>query len=540
MVRVPILPGRDVEPEGYSGRQVIDAPLDAFGAAQARALADAGEAVDEVADLAETIFRKEQAKSMEIERLEAEAKTRAAADKVLNGALSRTGKDALGVTTEVDQALEKMERDTIANADPANHDKLTAHVGGLRRQAGGTTAAHEARQKDGYRDVLLADSIDRHREGAISAYDPERNPDPAARAVGPIRRRLVMLTPDAEPADIERRLAAEMSGIHERVVSGLVEDGRGAEALAYLGRAMETNAIAAERVDDLRALTAITVVDEAVLDKTNEILARHKGDHDSQLAAARTIESPELRLGVERYLGHAKAGDTRAERERVDRRLMAAAAKAGQQGATLTATDKAVMTPTARTLWHQLHREALTGLTPAFNAAADDELTEMIMRAPEKFAAMSLPAYFAEHAMTEGQRNAFIAAQDMLRNADPAELAQLRRKTASYLSGYAAMRQAADSAGIDWLAPPGSEDAKRVLGLKTAVRDFVDHHAATHNDRVPTGPQHEEFAASHMMGVTADVGAAPGSSPAGGSDNIPTGGVETQYLLRTAVRKWST
>ncbi|MDP6805842.1 MAG: hypothetical protein QF902_11035, partial [Rhodospirillales bacterium] len=71
-----------------------------------------------------------------------------------------------------------------------------------------------------------------------------------------------------------------------------------------------------------------------------------------------------------------------------------------------------------------------------------------------------------------------------------------------YATGYAIMRHAAKAAGIDWWALPGSDAYKRVLGLKTAVRDFVDGHFETNNDRSPTAPQHEAFAAVHILGAT--------------------------------------
>ncbi|MDP6805845.1 MAG: hypothetical protein QF902_11050 [Rhodospirillales bacterium] len=213
-----------------------------------------------------------------------------------------------------------------------------------------------------------------------------------------------------------------------------------------------------------------------------------------------------MRDGTLRRFDLLRATERKAETERNDHDLIGIAAKTGQPGATLSAKDQAALRPTGVAAWHARHTKALAGRTPAFNAAADDALNDMIMHEPEKFAAMSLPSYFAEHDMTAGQRNAFIATQAVLRRGDPGALARLRRKTAAYATGYAIMRHAAKAAGIDWWALPGSAAYTRVLGLKTAVRDFVDDQAQTSVPSKPAAFAHQQpmliMAASGRRGMS--------------------------------------
>lgn len=188
MPKVPIITDRDVEPQGFSGRQVIDAPLDAFGAAQGRALSETGRVLGQVADTVGAVEAAMRRDVDEARARDADAALSRSLGGILrdpdDGALSATGRDAVhgaftpGDGTDAETPVRKRLTEAAArHADGLDNDNQRAMYGRVAERRIGTAnnavLRHGAGEAQRYFQATILTRIDALQDEAVRDHTPK-------------------------------------------------------------------------------------------------------------------------------------------------------------------------------------------------------------------------------------------------------------------------------------------------------------------------------------------------------------------------------
>lgn len=171
MPTVPTLDGPRIQNNPYSGSFSTRAGADDMGAIQAAQVGRAGKALNAVGD-AITTLEQEQDKLWKLER---EAELDQLELNLLqdpqNGVFAKRGKDAIGISSKVEETLDQSYKAVLENAPKRIKDEVMAHINARKRSTLARVADYERREMNAYGDQLLATRADRAVADAAAFYN---------------------------------------------------------------------------------------------------------------------------------------------------------------------------------------------------------------------------------------------------------------------------------------------------------------------------------------------------------------------------------
>lgn len=227
------------------------------------------------------------------------------------GALTKRGKDAMGVPEAVGAEFEKRADAIQATLQPGQQQQAFAALRSRRRaQLEMTLRRHTFTEVQRYQVGELEAFVSNKRDSAIAnAADPRRVAEDVDAAVAALKAQGPRL--GMSPEQLEAQVAAVRSQAYGGVIDRLLSQDQVAAARAYYAEVKDqVKGEALAKIE--KALEAGTLREQAQ-DQTERIIAAHPGDLAKQRAAAKEIEDRKVRDETIARLEHEWSIAKRAE-----------------------------------------------------------------------------------------------------------------------------------------------------------------------------------------------------------------------------------
>ena len=315
MPTVPIAERRVQEQALPRGRVATDISADAFGGGKpAEAL---GSALSGLGKTFEEVVQAEKARADDTMTKELDYKATIARNKMLygpdgkSGALSRTGKNAMGAADEFgeayDKELEAIGAEAKNSTQRAFFEKIKLQH---KSQLNDTISRHTFGEIKKYEEQVTNASVKTAQEDAVLNY---HNPKMIAESIGKQKSLIASFFNDPEAKDpvTQAKITEAVSGTHVSVTKRMLSNGNDLAARNYYDTVKDQ--ISGSEVGELEKVLRLGSIKGESTRNTDTIIKTH-GTLQASLDAAKSIKDPEIREATRDRINNEFADRERATR----------------------------------------------------------------------------------------------------------------------------------------------------------------------------------------------------------------------------------